>query len=85
MFPDQLLDEVLETKRAYSLERTMLAYAMMQGAGLTVVTRLLDTSVPGKGACNFAFVPEKRLLVVPTWTGNGVVAYFLEGRGVRAP
>ena len=48
------------------------------------VTRLLDTSVPGKGACNFAFVPEKRLLVVPTWTGNTVVAYFL-AEGGRAP
>ena len=35
------VDEVLETKRAYSLERTMLAYAMMQGAGLTVVPVLL--------------------------------------------
>ncbi len=48
------------------------------------VTRLLDTSVPGKGTCNFAFVPDRRLLVVPTWTGNTVVAYLL-AEGGRAP
>ena len=41
------------------------------------VTRLLDTSVPGRGACNFAYVPEQGLLVVPTWTGNAVAAYSL--------
>jgi 6-phosphogluconolactonase (cycloisomerase 2 family) len=45
------------------------------------VTRLLDTSVPGRGACNFAFVPERGLLVVPTWTGNAVAAYSLAGSG----
>ncbi|MCU0224392.1 MAG: hypothetical protein MUF27_10030 [Acidobacteria bacterium] len=41
------------------------------------VTRLLDTSVPGRGACNLAYVPEQGLLVVPTWTGNAVAAYSL--------
>lgn len=46
-----------------------------------IVTRLLDTSVPGRGTCNVAFVPERGLLVVPTWTGNSVAAYSLAGSG----
>jgi hypothetical protein len=35
------VDEVLEARRAYPFERTMLAYAMMEGAGLTAVPVLL--------------------------------------------
>jgi hypothetical protein len=38
------VDEILTSKRAYSVERTMLAYALMEGAGLTVVPVLLTDS-----------------------------------------
>jgi sugar lactone lactonase YvrE len=41
------------------------------------VTKLLDTSVPGRPMANFALVPEKGLVVIPTWTDNRVVAYTL--------
>lgn len=42
-----------------------------------VVTKLLDTSVPGQYLANFAFIPEQGLLVFPTWIDNRVVAYSI--------
>lgn len=39
------------------------------------VTKLLDTSVPGRPIANFALLPEEGLVVIPTWTDNRVVAY----------
>lgn len=39
--------------------------------------KLLDTSGPGVGCANFAYVPESGLLVVPTFTDNRVVLYNL--------
>lgn len=41
------------------------------------VTVVLDTSVPGKPLGNFAWIEGRHLLVAPTWSGNGVVAYAL--------
>jgi hypothetical protein len=41
------------------------------------VTVVLDTSVPGKLLGNFAWIEKQHLLVAPTWSGNGVVAYEL--------
>ena len=43
------------------------------------VTKLLDTSVPGRPMANFALVPEKGLVVIPTWTDNRVVAFVIPG------
>jgi len=40
-----------------------------------VTTRLLDTSVPETEIANFTFVPDRRLLVIPTLTGDRIVAY----------
>ncbi len=48
------------------------------------VTRLLDTSVPGKGACNFAFVPERAAARRPDLDGQHR-RRLLPGEGGRAP
>jgi sugar lactone lactonase YvrE len=42
------------------------------------VTKLLDTSVPGINSADFAYVPEKGLVVIPTFGGNSVAAYTLK-------
>jgi sugar lactone lactonase YvrE len=39
------------------------------------VTKLLDTSVPGISIADFAYVPERHLIVAPSWTDNRVLAY----------
>jgi sugar lactone lactonase YvrE len=41
------------------------------------IEKLLDTSGPGMGCANFAYVPESNLIVVPTFTDNRVVLYNL--------
>jgi hypothetical protein len=43
------------------------------------VTKLLDTTAVGVPLANFAFLPAQGLLIFPTWTGNRVVAYRLDG------
>jgi sugar lactone lactonase YvrE len=42
------------------------------------VTQIQDTMGDGLNAADFEYIPEKRLLVVPTFLGNKVVAYRLE-------
>lgn len=42
------------------------------------VTQIFDTYGDGLNAADFEYVEEKRLLVVPTFLGNKVVAYRLE-------
>jgi sugar lactone lactonase YvrE len=39
------------------------------------VTRIVDTSGPGQYTADFDYIPEKNLLVVPTYVDNRVVAY----------
>lgn len=39
------------------------------------VTKLIDTSGPGQYTADFDYVPEKNLLIVPTYVDNRVVAY----------
>ncbi len=41
------------------------------------VTKLLDTSAPGRYTADFEYVEGKDLLVIPTFADNGVVAYEL--------
>ncbi|MCJ7679238.1 MAG: hypothetical protein MUP70_00795, partial [Candidatus Aminicenantes bacterium] len=38
-------------------------------------TLLLDSSTPKSFCANFAFIPEKNLLVIPSLTGNTIRAY----------
>jgi sugar lactone lactonase YvrE len=39
------------------------------------MTRLLDTTGPGRYTTDFEYIPEKDLLIVPTYVDNRVVAY----------
>ncbi len=39
------------------------------------VTRILDTTGPGQYTADFDYIPEKDLLIVPTFVNNKVVAY----------
>jgi len=41
-------------------------------------TRILDTATPGASIADFAFVPGRRLLVIPTLSDNSVVAYVMK-------
>jgi sugar lactone lactonase YvrE len=40
-------------------------------------TKILDTTNPGYQAANFAYVPEKELLLIPTFVDGRVMAYHL--------
>lgn len=40
-------------------------------------TLLLDTTNPGEKIADFAFIPGRKLLVIPTFDGNALVAYAL--------
>jgi sugar lactone lactonase YvrE len=42
------------------------------------VTTLLDTSAVGTNIADFDYIPEKKMLVLPTFVDNRVVAYTLE-------
>ncbi len=42
------------------------------------VTTLLDTTAVGANIADFDYIPEKRMLVLPTFLDNRVVAYTLE-------
>ncbi|MBP2680554.1 MAG: SMP-30/Gluconolaconase/LRE domain protein, partial [Candidatus Krumholzibacteriota bacterium] len=39
------------------------------------VAKIVDTSGPGQYTADFDYVPEKNLLIVPTYVDNRVVAY----------
>jgi len=41
------------------------------------VTKLLDTSVVETNLADFAYLPDRHLIIAPTWTDNRVVAYEL--------
>lgn len=43
-------------------------------------TRLLDLTATGKTCANFAYIPEKKLLVIPTLTDNRILAYRIDDR-----
>jgi len=38
-------------------------------------TRILDTSVPNINCADIEFIPEKNLIVIPTFLDNRLVAY----------
>lgn len=42
------------------------------------VTKLIDTSGPGRYTADFDYIAEKNLLVIPTFVDNRVVAYHLD-------
>lgn len=42
------------------------------------VTKIVDTAVPQHFSADFKYVPEKKMLVVPTFYGNSVLAYKLK-------
>jgi sugar lactone lactonase YvrE len=44
------------------------------------VTKLLDTTVVGQNLANFAYLPDRGLLVIPTWIDSRVVAYTLDAK-----
>ena len=39
------------------------------------MAKIVDTSGPGEYTADFDYVPEKNLLIVPTYVDNRVVAY----------
>jgi sugar lactone lactonase YvrE len=41
------------------------------------IVKVLDTSVPGPNSADLAYVADRRLVVIPTFTGNTVAAYEL--------
>jgi hypothetical protein len=45
-----------------------------------LVTLLLDTTVIGQNLADFTFIPEKNLIVFPTWLDGRVTAFRLEGK-----
>lgn len=50
-------------------------YRLSAAGGTTL---LLDTSTPGGKIADFAYVPKRRLLIIPTFDGNALTAYSLE-------
>ncbi len=44
------------------------------------VTTLLDLTAPGTNIADFDFVPERHLLIAPTWADGRLIVYQLPGR-----
>ena len=54
-------------------------------SSLGALVEILDTLPAGKNTADFEFIPEKNLLVIPTFVANKVVAFEVDTRDVQSP